>query len=188
VPDVDERVRYAVLLTRIAHRDEAALADLILMTHHLLFAAVVRVLGDHARSEEAVQETYVQIWDTAALFDADRGSPHAWMSTLARRRAIDRVRSDTSSSKRDTAYHAAQYHRDHDEVFESVMTSLDADTVARELVELTALQRVAIELIYFSGLSYTEAGLRLGVPKATVKTRVRDGIQKLRVHMAPAST
>ncbi|MGB3771085.1 MAG: sigma-70 family RNA polymerase sigma factor [Rhodococcus sp. (in: high G+C Gram-positive bacteria)] len=181
--ETDERSLCRELLERIVQQDEDALAALMVLTHHFVFGAVLRILGDRARTEEAVQEIFVQIWNTAELFDADRGSPHAWMMTLARRRAIDRVRSDTASSKRDTAYHAAHYHREHDEVFEAVSVTLDADTVARALGELTALQRAAIELIYFRGLSYREAGRRLGVPQATVKTRVRDGILRLRTHL-----
>jgi RNA polymerase sigma-70 factor (ECF subfamily) len=182
--DRDLRDRCGVLLGLIASGDDRAMVELMLVTRPVVFAAALRVLGDRARAEDTAQETYFQVWTSAGTFDSDRGTPHAWLATLARRRAIDRSRSDTASARRDTAYTASHFDRAHDGVWEAVWTNADNDLLTKALIELTSLQRSAVDLVYFQGLSCREAAERLGVPHATVKTRVRDAVLRLRLHLA----
>lgn len=170
----------AELLRRSSRGDQAAFAELYDATSARVYGLVLRVVRDPAQSEEVTQEAYLEIWRTAARFDATKGNALSWLMTLAHRRAVDRVRSAEASTRRDTAYGNATQPIAHDVTAETVTTRLEARRVRQALKALTAVQRQAIELAYFGGYTHTEVATMLDLPVGTAKTRIRDGLIRLR--------
>ena len=168
------------LLQASARGDESAFAQLYDATSARLYGLVLRVLRDPAQSEEVTQEAYLDIWRTSTRFDPEAGSPMAWMLTIAHRKAVDRVRSAQASTNRDSAYGARNQERPSDVTAEQVERSLDSERVHRALHTLTESQRGAVELAYLGGYTHTEVAALLGVPLGTAKTRIRDGLIRLR--------
>jgi RNA polymerase sigma-70 factor (ECF subfamily) len=122
---------------------------------------------------------FVELWRLAARYDASRGSPRSWAATVAHRRAIDRVRSEQSARDRDVR-DAAAATLEHDPVDVEVEASIDRARVRRALDRLTELQREAVELAYYGGHTYRQVAVLLDVAEGTVKTRIRDGMIRLR--------
>jgi RNA polymerase sigma-70 factor (ECF subfamily) len=141
---------------------------------------VLRVLRDPAQSEEVTQEVFLDIWRTAARFDPERGSALGWVMTIAHRKAVDRVRSAVAASRRDQGYHEANQDVDYDMTAEAAHASLEAERVRKALQTLTPAQRSAVELAFFGGYTHTEVAAMLGLPLGTAKTRIRDGLIRLR--------
>jgi RNA polymerase sigma-70 factor (ECF subfamily) len=167
------------LLARVADGDQQAFAELYDTTSSRIYGMVLRTVRNPAYSEETTQEVYLQIWRTAAGFDASRGSALAWMMTLAHRRAIDRVRSEQAGIDRDALYAAGSNTRPHDEVVESVTRRLESEDVFRCLDSLSDKQREAIGMAYYQGFTYSEVASRIGVALPTVKSRIRDALIRL---------
>lgn len=171
------------LLSRVAHGEESAFEALYDLIGPKVFGLVRRVLRDPAQSEEVSQEVFVEIWRTATRFDPDRGSAVAWVLTLAHRRAVDRVRSEQSASERERRAAASDAHLEfesYDHVVEEVTSTLEREQVRRCLGTLTSLQHEAVGLAYYAGYTYREVAELLDVNLATVKTRMRDGLIRLR--------
>jgi RNA polymerase sigma-70 factor (ECF subfamily) len=141
---------------------------------------VVRVLRDPAQSEEVTQEVFLEIWRQSARFDPDRGSALGWMMTIAHRKAVDRVRSAAAAGRRDHGYHEANQDVDYDSTAEAAQASLEAERVRKALQTLTPAQRSALELAFFGGYTHTEVAAMLDLPLGTAKTRIRDGLIRLR--------
>ena len=168
------------LLRRSARGDEAAFAELYDATSSRLHGLVVRVIRDPAQGEEVTQEAFLEIWRTAARFDPERGSALSWLMTIAHRKAVDRVRSAEAATKRDVAYHHRTVEPAHDSTAEAVHSSLEAKRVRDALDSLTEVQREAVQLAYFGGYTHTQVAAQLDLPVGTAKTRIRDGLIRLR--------
>jgi len=170
----------AELLGRSARGDEAAFARLYDAVAPRVHGLVLRVVRDPAQSEEVTQEVFLEVWRSASRFDRGRGSALSWLLTMAHRRAVDRVRSAESAGRNDTTYHRQSPEVDHDQTAEAAEASLEARRVRDALGTLTAVQREALELAYFGGYTHTEVASMLDLPVGTAKTRIRDGLIRLR--------
>jgi RNA polymerase sigma-70 factor, ECF subfamily len=170
----------AELLKRCGRGDQGAFAQLYDATASRVFGLTVRVVRDPAQAEEVTQEAFLEIWRTAARFDPDRGSPLSWLLTIGHRKAVDRVRSAEASTRRDTTYHQQTQPVAHDATAEAAHASLEAHRVRSALGSLTPVQREALELAYFGGYTHTEVASMLDLPVGTAKTRIRDGLIRLR--------
>jgi RNA polymerase sigma-70 factor (ECF subfamily) len=137
------------------------------------------VVRDPSQSEEVTQEVFVELWRVAARYDASRGSVRSWSATVAHRRAVDRVRAEQSARER-VARHGGDALREHDEVVAAVESHVDRVRVRRALATLSPVQREAVELAYYGGHTYREVAALLDVAEGTVKTRIRDGMIRLR--------
>ena len=168
------------LLLAVARGDQAAFAALYDSVGPLVHGVVRRVVRDPAQSEEVTQEVMVEVWRTAVRFDPDRGSARTWILTMAHRRAIDRVRSEQASRNRTERVAHQQHARSFDEVSERVELDIEHEQVRTALSTLTELQRQAVELAYYQGFTYREVADLLGTPLGTIKTRMRDGLIRLR--------
>jgi RNA polymerase sigma-70 factor, ECF subfamily len=168
------------LLTAVALGDRQAFESLYDLMVSRVFGLIRRVLRDPAQSEEVAQEVMLEVWRRAARFDPTRGSALSWVMTIAHARAVDRVRSEQSSAVRDINYATKTVERDADVVVEAVESSLDRRQVQRCLGALTTLQRESITLAYYSGYTQAEVAVALKAPLGTIKTRLRDGLIRLR--------
>jgi RNA polymerase sigma-70 factor, ECF subfamily len=170
----------AELMQRVARGDEAAFAQLYDLLIGPVFGLVRRIVRDPAQSEEVVQEVMVELWRSAAKYAPERGSATTWAMTLAHRRAVDRVRSAQAAADRDDMVGRRDAGRPFDEVAEQVTTRLEQEQVRRCLNTLTDLQRESVVLAYYGGRTYREVGELLDTPLGTIKTRLRDGLIRLR--------
>ena len=174
-------------LARVAAGDKRAFAELYDTTAPRIFGLVRRLLVDPAQSEEVTQEIFLEIWQTATRYKPERGSAISWMLTMAHRRAVDRVRASQASRERDSRIGIRDYDREYDQVAEHAEITMEGERVKRALTGLTELQRQAVELAYYCGLSHSEIATELHVPVGTVKTRIRDGMIRLRDAMGVTS-
>ncbi len=168
------------LLTAVASGDRAAFAELYDRTAPRVLGLIKRLLIDHSQSEEVAQEVFLEIWQTATRYQPTKGAAVTWMLTMAHRRAVDRVRASQSSRDRDVRIGIRDYEPGFDQVSEAVEVSVEHQRVAKALARLTELQRQAVQLAYYGGLSHSEIAARLSIPIGTVKTRLRDGMIRLR--------
>ena len=171
----------AALVERVARGDQDAFAGLYDLVAPRVHSVVLRVLRDPAMAEEVTQEVMVELWRQAPRFDAGRGTVAGWATTIAHRRAIDRVRSSQSSRDRDQRDHdVSRAQVRHDEVAEQVEGRLERERVTGAMDVLTPEQRESIELAYFTGYTYREVAEVLDVPEGTIKTRIRTGLIRMR--------
>jgi RNA polymerase sigma-70 factor (ECF subfamily) len=141
---------------------------------------VLRVVRDAAQAAEVTQDVYLELWRQSARFDRERSALMPWLLMIAHRRAVDRVRSAQSATIRDNRYAELNQERPYDDVVERVETTIESQRVRKVLNDLTDSQRQAVSLAYFGGYSHSEVAELLGIPLGTVKTRIRDGLIRLR--------
>jgi RNA polymerase sigma-70 factor, ECF subfamily len=166
------------LLTHVAKGDQAAFEALYDQLGASVYGLIRKVLRNPSQAEEVAQEVLLEVWRTASRFDPARGSAATWMLTIAHRRAIDRVRAEQAATAREQR--TAQAPTAVDEVAETVEASMDAERLRRCLAGLTELQRESITLAYYGGYSYAQVAALLDTALGTIKTRIRDGLTRLR--------
>lgn len=166
----------AELLARIAGGDQAAFATLYDVLSPRVFALILRVLVNAAQSEEVLQEVFLEVWQSAARFAPNKGQGRSWVLTIAHRRAVDRVRASQASTDRDTRVGIRDLGVAQDVVAETVESRMEGERVAT----LPEAQQEALILAYYGGYSQSEVSALTGVPLGTIKTRMRDGLTRLR--------
>lgn len=177
---VDVNRRLGELLQQIAQGDQGAFAEFYQLTSRRVFGMARRVLVDAELSEDTTQEVFLQVWQNAAKFNPDAGSPLAWLMTISHRRAVDKVRSTQSSTDREAKYGASSQEIDHDSVSDEVGSRLEAEAVVRCLDTLTETQQQSVRLAYYGGLTYREVAEKLNAAVPTIKSRIRDGLIRLK--------
>lgn len=168
------------LLLEVARADEAAFAAVYDLTKSRVYGMVMRVLRDSGYSQETTQEVYCEIWRTAASYDSSKGSALSWLLTIAHRRAVDRVRAEEASGRRESRYAATSADTASDVVAESAIAGDERRRVVECLGALTERQRECIQLAYYDGLTYSQVSERLTANLSTVKSRMRDALSALR--------
>lgn len=174
------------LIRLVALGDEAAFEELYDAVAPRVFGLVRRVVRDPSQSQEVTQEVFVDIWQQAARFDADRGRAMSWILVIAHRRAVDRVRASQASTDRDMRQGIKEYQESYDDVADTVETAMESARVHKAMETLTEPQREAISLAYYGGYTHQEVAELLKIPVGTVKTRIRDGMIRLRDRLGVA--
>jgi RNA polymerase sigma-70 factor, ECF subfamily len=168
------------LLERVAQGDQGAFESIYHAVAGSVLGLARRVLRDPAQSEEVAQEVLIEIWRSASRFDPAKASAMTWILTLTHRRAVDRVRSAQASADRDHRTALREHTPAFDEVSEEVEHRVEREQVRRCLESLTQIQRDAVTTAYYRGHTYPETADLLGVALGTIKTRIRDGLIRLR--------
>jgi RNA polymerase sigma-70 factor (ECF subfamily) len=168
------------LLVDAAAGDEHAFTVLVERIRPQALRVARGVVRDPSISEEVAQEVLTEVWLKADRFDPAKGTVTGWVATLTRRRAVDRVRSEQAGRNRDDRVARRSHVREVDVVADEVELRLEHWQVRKALAELSARQREAIELAYFGGHTYRDVARVLGIPEGTAKSRLRDGLVRLR--------
>ncbi|WP_103502445.1 MULTISPECIES: sigma-70 family RNA polymerase sigma factor [unclassified Streptomyces] len=179
--------RLEALLAATGHGDRDAFGQLYDRVAGRVTQTALAVVRDQALAEDVAQETMLEVWSHAARYRPERGSPWSWILRIAHRRAIDRVRHEQALAERETRWGQREELAVHDPVADYVERSADGDRVLDGLDALTPLQREAITLAYYEGLSYPQVARQLDIPLGTVKTRMRDGMKRLKARLHHAS-
>ena len=156
-----------------------AFAELYDLTVRRIHGVVLRVLRSPEHAEEVTQEVYVEVWQQSGRYTPAKGSVIAWITTMAHRRAVDRVRSVSSEVTRDHRYAYESVDPEIDRVWDRVAQRHDVERVREALQLLTSIQQQALSLAYFDGLTQSQIAAYLDLPLGTVKTRIRDALKRL---------
>lgn len=176
------------LLTRVAKGDHQAFSQLYDQSSTLLFTLAFRILNDREEAAELLQEVYLEVWRKVARYDVGRGTPVAWLVTLTRSRAIDRLRARTSRGMHLVAESlenpaVAQIQDQGPSPYDAQEDNELRQSISQALAELPAAQQQALEMAYYQGLSHTEIAAKLNQPLGTVKTRIKLAMAKLRMSL-----
>jgi RNA polymerase sigma-70 factor, ECF subfamily len=184
IPMPDQHVDdHAPLLARIADGDEGAFRELYEQMSPAAYGLALRVTRDEYLAQDVLQEAFAEVWSSAQRYDVAVASARAWVTMLTHRRAVDRVRREQSDRRRSSTWAAASHDPDHDHVAAVVDLRAEHRSVRHALNSLTSLQREALELAYFKGLTYQQVATHLDIPLGTAKTRIRDALKALRVQL-----
>lgn len=153
-----------------------------------IYRVAYRTLEDPHQSEEVLQEVFLELWQNPERFDPHRGSAVAWLTTLTHNKAVDRVRRTEAGRRRDALDAERSRPTPFDETASAVHTALEAQMVRAALSALSPVQRRALELVYFGGYTHREVSRLMQVPLGTAKTRIRDGLRRLRPLLSPRSS
>lgn len=169
------------LIACIATGDERCFEQVYDRLAPYIYALIWRIVRSSAHAEEVTQEVFLEVWQKAPTFDANRGSARSWVTVIAHRRAVDRVRATQASYNRDLTQGSLDFQEVYEHVHETVSAHLDAEQVGAALTTLAPEQAEVITLAYFGGLSQSDIAGSLGIPLGTVKSRMRAGLTALRV-------
>lgn len=178
-PSAEQRAIDVALLGRIRDGDASALSDLYARFGSPLYSLAYQIVRDAGAAEDIVQEVFMAVWRSAGRFDPAKGSPAGWLFSLARHKAIDLLRRETTARSRSveadlTLEPAAE------DVEHEAWLGIRRDRTLESLSALPDAQREAVELAFFAGLTHVEVAERLGIPLGTAKTRIRSGLLRLR--------
>jgi RNA polymerase sigma-70 factor (ECF subfamily) len=173
----------AALIVSIGRYDQSALAEVYRRHAGAVFGLAKRLLNDHARAEEIVQEVFLRLWNNPTRFDPERGSLRSFLLAHTHGRSVDLIRSDVSRRSREEREASAQADAGYDLALEVWDLAL-AGHVRDALHKLQPGEREAIELAYFGGCTYKEVAVELGEAEGTVKSRIRAGLKRLRGELA----
>lgn len=168
------------LMGRVAKGDHQAFSQLYDQSSTILFSMALRILGNREEAGEVLQETYLDVWRKVARYDVSRGTPIAWLISLTRNRAIDRVRNRPRTRPQSTTTNDCMRVDRASEQFEAAADQELRNLVGEAFANLPHAQQQAIELAYYEGLPPMDIALRLNQPIETVTTRIRLGMSKLR--------
>ncbi|HEX4442295.1 MAG TPA: sigma-70 family RNA polymerase sigma factor [Galbitalea sp.] len=186
MPNLSEHEPEAALLTAVASGDRVAFSQLYDRMQPRVLGLSMRILRDISHAEEVSQEVFLEVWQLAATFDASKGSAISWILRKAHSRAIDRVRSSQTRRARDLRVGVRDLAEPSSDILETVALKINSEKVSRALGALPVTQREAVSLAHLGGYSHSEVSEMLQVPIGTVKTRIRAGIDRLRVELAAA--
>jgi RNA polymerase sigma-70 factor (ECF subfamily) len=179
-PPADSTRSLAELLILVAGGGRAAFGELHQRIAGKVLGVATSTLRDSSQAEEVTQEVFLEIWQRASSFDSARGSASSWVLRIAHARSVDRVRQAQAARNRDGVYFQREFEPEFDSVVDDVLRKVDYHRLRAAVAELTPLQREAVTMTFYTGHSYREASDVLGIPRATMKTRVRDGLLALR--------
>jgi RNA polymerase sigma-70 factor, ECF subfamily len=183
---IPDREPEAELLTAVSRGDQTAFSQLYDRMQPRVLGLTVRILRDLGQAEEVAQEVFLEVWQLAAQFDSDKGSATGWILRKAHSRSVDRVRSSETRRARDMRIGVRDLLEPSTDVLETVALRINSEKVERALGHLPQAQREAVSLAHLGGYSHSEVSRMLQVPIGTVKTRIRAGLDRLRVEMAAA--
>lgn len=168
------------LLAEVARGDQAAFARLYDAVSPRVFGLLQRIVADPALAEEVCQEAFLDVWRQAGTFQRSRGTALSWIFTLAHRRSVDRVRSVVASRRRESTYGVQHLEPEFDSTVDRVTDQLEAERVRAAMGRMSDVQRQAVELAYFGGMSHSQVAAELGIALGTAKSRIRDGLLCMR--------
>ena len=168
------------LLERVARGDEQAFAALFDRYSHILLGLLIRIVGSRAEAEDVLQEVFLQVWQRAGSYNVERGHPFTWLVTVARSRAIDRLRASNARERAVTTAAAQDVTPLTADASDEAVRAEEGERVRQALSAIPEEQRRALLLAYFEGLTQSEIAERLRQPLGTIKTRMRSGMMRLR--------
>lgn len=173
----------AHLLSLVADGDQGGFRQLYELLSPAVYGLALRVTRDEHLAQDVLQETFAEVWSSAGRYDPSLASVRGWVTMLAHRRAVDRVRREQSERQRLQTWTTSAHEPAHDHVAAVVDLRAEHRSVRQALSALTPVQRQALELAYFDGLTHRQVAERLSIPLGTAKTRIRDALKALRVRM-----
>ncbi len=185
-PPTDAESRQAEMIRGVADGDNQALASLYDATSRTVYGLLLRILSDPSAAEEVLLDVYAQVWRQAGSYSAERGKPLAWLTTIARSRAIDRLRRGRQEQQLTAPLEEAVRAAGGQSIEEGVRANEVGAVVRKALDALAPEQREVIELAYYGGMSHSEIAAARNLPLGTVKTRTRLGLMRLRELLKPA--
>lgn len=171
------------LLLRIRHRDEKAFESLYREQAGILLATILRLVRNRSLAEEVLQEVFLEVWTKSEGFRPDAGTGRSWLITICRRRAVDRIRSVQAQQDRDFSAGVKEVYDVEPDVQTHVLDQVEAVRMNTALKQLPTEQATAIAMAYYQDLSHSQIATELQAPLGTIKSRIRDGMKRLRAHL-----